>query len=86
MSLMEGNKYVFLNLLLVPYYDMDIFVHVVSPINSVRWLTHLFLFTPVHFPHPGLSMGGKKSGGGTRGKQHGGLDPEEESFSSLEIL
>ena len=49
-----------LNHLSDPYYDMDIYVHVVSPINSVRWLTRLFLITPVHFPHPGVSMGGKK--------------------------
>ena len=73
MSLMEGDKLVFVKPFSDFYYDMDIYVHVVSPIKFSEMVDSSVFYSPLYiFPHPGLSTGGEKGGGGSRGKQHGG--------------
>ena len=71
-----------LNLLSDPYYDMDISVYVVSPIKLSEMVYLSVFYSPLYiFPHLGLSTGGEKGGGGSRGKQHGGGSREGVSLS-----
>ena len=64
-----------LNLSSDPYYDMNVYVHVVSLNNSVKWLLVCFYLPLYIFPHPGLSTGrkgeedpgGSSMEGGSRG-------------------
>ncbi len=52
------------------------YARVVFPINSVRWLTCLFLFTPVHFSPSRTQYGGRKGeenpGGSSMEERSGG--------------
>ena len=66
---------------------MDFYVHVVSPIKFSDMVDSSVFYSPLYnFPHPGLSTGGEKGGGGSGRKQHGGRIQEDESVSMLELL
>ena len=76
----------FLNLLSDPYYDMDVYIHVLSLNKFSEMVACLFLFTPVHFSPSRTQYGGRERGRRIQGEAAWGVDPEGYSFSLLEIL
>ena len=61
-----------LSLFTDPYYDMDIYVHVVSPIKFSEMVDLSVFIHPCTFFPIQDSVRGEKGGGESRGKQHGG--------------